>query len=312
MEGRTSWRRRSHAGICIAASLGVAYVGAASPGAGIQNFRSRVDMVHVTVTVTNADGRLVPDLDRTDFRILEDGVPRPITHFSQGRVPVSLGIVLDISDSMFGQRFQDARRALDRFLQELLAPTDETFLVVFNHTPRLAAGWTVTPSALSRRLGELTPFGSTAIYDAMMEAVPLLGSRRHQRSALVLISDGADTASEHGVRTVTNLLRRSDGTVYAIAIDASRSRPINDPVNPYALRTLTDETGGYTEVVHDSSELGPATSRIAEELNQQYTLGYDAVTPLDGTYRRIKVEVASEGYRVRARRGYVATAVIDP
>lgn len=278
---------------------------------GTQTFQSRVDLVHVTVTVTNADGRLVPGLPREAFRVLENGRERSITYFSQGRVPVSLGIVLDISDSMFGQRITDAKLALKRFLGELLESGDEAFLLVFNHRPQLVASWTMPPETLGNRLGAVKPFGGTAIYDAMVEAIPMLQSRTYQRAALVLISDGADTASDKSVRSVSTLLRQTDGMVYAIAIDASHPRPINDPVNPYALQTMTDESGGYTEIVLDSADLGPATSRIAEELNQQYTLGYDAALPLDGSYRRIKVEVDGEDLRVRARRGYVATPVTE-
>ena len=107
-------------------------------------------------------------------------------------------------------------------------------------------------------------------------------------------------------RTRSSLLRRSDAFVYAIAIDAPDTRPINDRVNPYALEELTTESGGYTEVVHDSPELGPATSRIAEELNHQYTLSYVSSRPADGSYRSIRVQIAAQDHRVRTRRGYVA------
>jgi hypothetical protein len=93
--------------------------------------------------------------------------------------------------------------------------------------------------------------------------------------------------------------------VYAIAIDAPETRAINDRVNPSALREITTESGGYTEVVHDSPELAPATARIADELNHQYTLSYTPARPVDGTYRSIRVRVAGD-YRVRNRRGYVA------
>ena len=103
----------------------------------------------------------------------------------------------------------------------------------------------------------------------MMEALPLFDVRQHQRAAVLLISDGSDTGSHSNVRDVRRLLRRSDAFVYAIAIDAPDTRPINDRVNPFALREMTSESGGYTEVVHDSPELGPATARIAEELNHQ-------------------------------------------
>ena len=272
-----------------------------------QVFRASVDLVQVTATVRDSTGRLVGDLRREDFEVFEDGKPQVVSQFQSGRVPVSLGIVLDVSESMYGQRISDASFALDRFLVDLLEPTDEAFLAIFNHDPTLHEGWTMNPATLGGRFAEVRPYGATAIYDAMTMALPLFRTRSHQRAAIVLISDGSDTASDTGVREVQQLLRESDAFVYAVAIDAPESRPINDRVNPQALREITDGSGGYTEVVHDSPDLVPATERIAEELNHQYTLAYSPGHPPDSRYHRIRVGVTRPGeYSVRARRGYVA------
>ncbi len=268
-------------------------------------FRSGIDLVQMSATVVDEDGRLVGDLRREDFEVFEDAERQTITHFTRDRVPLSVGVVLDISDSMYGQRIDDARLALDRFLG-LLDPEDEVFVIVFNHTPRVEVGWTLGPRQLRNRLDDIQPYGGTSIYDAMMEALPLFDVRQHQRAAVLLISDGSDTGSHSNVRDVRRLLRRSDAFVYAIAIDAPDTRPINDRVNPFALREMTSESGGYTEVVHDSPELGPATARIAEELNHQYTLSYMSSRPADGSYRSIRLRVVGREYRVRTRRGYVA------
>ena len=269
-------------------------------------FRTGIDVVQMSATVVDADGRLVGDLQREDFEVFEDGERQTVTHFTRDRVPLSVGVVLDVSQSMYGQRIDDARLALDRFLADLLDPEDEVFVIVFNHAPRVEVGWTLGPRQLRNRLDDIRPYGGTSIYDAMMEALPLFDVRHHQRAAVVLISDGSDTGSHADVRDVRRLLRRSDAFVYAIAIDAPDTRPINDRVNPYALREMTTESGGYTEVVHDSPELGPATGRIAEEINHQYTLSYVSSRPADGSYRSIRVRIAAQDYRVRTRRGYVA------
>ena len=274
-----------------------------------QVFRARVDLVQVTASVRDAEGRLVGDLTLEDFEVFEDATLQTVTQFERGRVPVSLGVLLDVSESMYGQRMSDAAFALDRFLVDLLRPSDEAFLVVFNHDPTLAEPWTEGPASLGGQLSDVRPYGATAIYDAMTLALPMFSKRSHQRAAIVLISDGSDTASDAEIADVRRQVRTSDAFVYAVAIDAPKTRPLNDQVNPHALREITDESGGYTEVIHDSPDLVPATERIAEELNHQYTLGYSPQHPPDNRYHTIRVRVKKPGeYVVRARRGYVASA----
>jgi len=276
-------------------------------GDGGEVFRTGVELVQMSATVVDGDGRLVGDLERDDFEIYEDGELQTVAHFTRERVPLSLGVLLDVSQSMFGQRIDDARLALDQFLSDRLRPEDEVFVIVFNHEPLVEVDWTIGPRRLRHRLDHIRPYGGTSIYDALMEALPLFETRANQRAALVLVSDGSDTGSRAGLRDVQRVLRRGDAFVYAIGIDAPEHRPINDPVNPRALSEITGESGGYTEVVHDSPELGPATARIAEELNHQYTLSYAPIRPSDGGYRSIRVRVTrGDDYQVRTRRGYVA------
>ena len=124
---------------------------------------------------------------------------------------------------------------------------------------------------------------------------------------MLIISDGADTASDAALREVRSALIRSDAFVYAIAVDPPARRAINETVNVSALNEITGGSGGNTELVHQTSDLVEATARIAEELNSQYVLGYYSQLPLDGSYRSIRVRVTNPEYRVRARRGYIAT-----
>ena len=273
--------------------------------------RTWTDVVTVAVTVVDADGSLVTDLGRDDFTIFEDGVTMPITQFIGERVPVSRGIVLDISESMAGERMADARLAVDHFLNELLRPEDEAFLMVFNHRPRLVRPWTLQPSTLAGALEDVFPTGGTAVYDAVVEALKPFSRRSQQRAAIVVLSDGADTASDHSIADIRPLVRRADAFIYAIAIDAPSRRPVSGRPDPYALREITDASGGYTEVVHTSAELAPATARIAQELNRQYLLGYVPPRGADGKYHSIRVRTRDDSHRVRARRGYVAEPYSD-
>ena len=286
---------------CVAVGAALCAQGATAP------FRSRVDIVQVTVSVTDANGRLITGLTQGDFQIFEDGIEQQITQFTDQRVPVSLGMLLDASDSMRGQPAVDSRDAFDRFVGELLLHEDEVFLATFNHLPRLITKWTMPPASLRGRLSVLKPSGGTAIYDALADTSRLFDQRLNLRAAMVVVSDGADTASDRSLLQTIEVIRRSDAFVYAIAIDAPDGRE-STRVNPEALRDITGLTGGYTEVVRSAGELGPATARIADELNKQYTIGYSSSKPPDGNWRPLRVRVRTGGYYVRARRGYFAKA----
>jgi Ca-activated chloride channel family protein len=268
-------------------------------------FRSDIELVTTAVTVTDESGRLVTGLARNDFEIYEDNRPQRVAQFTSERVPVSLVLALDTSDSMAGRRLSDAHAAVVHFLDELLEPVDETALLLFNHRPLLVAPWTQDRQQLHGRLIDLYPQGGTAMYDAIGAALPLFHERRHPRGALVVISDGDDTASDLPLTDLRARLLREDVFLYAVAIDAPDARP-SARVNAHALNELTGASGGYTEIVADSAELGPATARIADELNRQYMLGYSPDRPPDGRFRTIRVRVRTRDYRVRARRGYVA------
>jgi VWFA-related protein len=207
---------------------------------------------------------------------------------------------------MFGQRLVDARSAVERFLFDLLDNEDEFSVVAFNHEPRPLTPWTQTPDVVRRAMSTLRPFGSTALYDAMLTVLPMMNTRTKQRASVLIISDGADTASDAALREVRSALVRSDAFVYAIAVDPPAKRAINETVNVGALNEITGGSGGNTELVHQTNEIVEATARIAEELNSQYVLGYHSPKPLDGSYRSIRVRAVNPDYRVRARRGYVA------
>jgi VWFA-related protein len=313
-------------------------------------FKSAVDLINVTTTVTDASGRFVSNLRQEDFRVLEDGKEQPITHFSSERVPVSLGIVLDTSFSMEGEKMTAAREALQRFLFDLLGPEDEVFLYRFSNYPQLLERWTTDRQRLGWRLDRITPNGGTAMYDAVAEAIPLAKTGRHRKKALLIISDGNDTNSQTSLGEVKRQIRQSEVLVYAIGIDGEGSsstygsprvpsrqppqrfpfpfpmpggrtpsypppgggqprgpRAVDERVNAEALRALTDDSGGRTEIVRWARDLDPATTNIADELSKQYSLGYPAPGKNDGRWHAITVQVRGEGYTVRARRGYMAS-----
>ncbi len=136
-------------------------------------------------------------------------------------MPVGLGLLLDVSDSMFGKRIKDARAAVDRFLFDLLDPSDEFFVFAFNHRPKPLTAWTHAQQEVQQQACPRESVGGgTAIYDTILESLPLMARRSKQRAAILVISDGADTASNASMRDVKSALLRSDAFVYAIAIDS--------------------------------------------------------------------------------------------
>ena len=185
----------------------------AQPGDNAFRFRSGVELINVTATVTDAAGRFVPGLRREDFVVYEDDEQQEVTQFSADRVPVSLGIVLDTSQSMSGEKIQAARTALDRFLLTLFGPDDEFFLYRFSDDAMLLQDWTGDRVALSRSLSRAIPSGRTALYDAVAEAVPLTQQGHNLKKALVVISDGNDTSSRATMREVKRVIRENEALV---------------------------------------------------------------------------------------------------
>jgi VWFA-related protein len=327
-----------------------------TPGQEGFRFKTGVELISVAASVSDSRGRFVSGLRKDDFVVYEDDVRQAITHFSADRVPVSLGMVIDTSGSMSGEKIEAARGALGRFIYELLDDRDEVFLYRFSDAPVLLQGWTTDRRMLSRALGELKAGGGTAMYDAVAEAVPMASHGRHAKKALVVISDGNDTSSRIGIRDLRTVIRQSEVLVYAVGIDGEGEvrtrttpawpppprRPIpgpipfpgggprrggpgpwlpgerlqvfggprqtagDDRVNVAALRDMTDDSGGRTEIVRWGRDLGPATASIADELSKQYDLGYTSTLPRDGRWHTIRVELREGAYRVRARRGYLA------
>ena len=317
----------------------------ATEGDRVFRFRAGVELINVTATVTDSRGRFVPGLTRDDFLVYEDGEVQTITYFSNERVPVSLGIVLDTSGSMEGEKMQAAGDALDRFLFDLLDPDDEIFLYRFSYQPSLVHGWTTNRESLSRSMRQIRSRGGPALYDAVAEAVMMAEEGRRRKKAVVVISDGNDTNSETDGREMQQLIRETEVLVYAIGIDGrgrsgvtigrpgripiplpfqipgggggqpgrqpwpggSRTGRTDDRVNASALRDLTDDSGGRTEIIRNPQDLDPATAGVADELSKQYSLAYPAPDHADGRWHAIDVEVRNTRNRVRARRGYIAT-----
>ena len=304
---RGSWQDPAYTATMVRRLVvALAVIGAGGLGAQRVPLRSSVELTVVTATVRDENGKLVTKLPREAFEIFEDGTAVQVSQFSNERVPLGLGLLLDVSDSMFGRRIKDAESAVERFLTSLLDPSDAFFVMAFNHEPRVLFGWKTDASGVHEALTALRPMGSTAIYDAIAAAIPLLDNRPRERAALVLITDGTDTASDLSLHDLRPALIRTDAFVYAIAIDTPEPQPIAQHISIDTLNEITGQSGGRTEVVRATADLDTATASIAEELNHQYLIGYSSPHPADGQYHSIRVRTINPAYKVRARAGYVA------
>jgi Ca-activated chloride channel family protein len=338
-------RRNRPAVVALALMLGAASL-AAQDGF---KFKSGVELVNVTATVTDDGGRFVPSLRKDDFTVYDNGQPQEITQFSSDRVPVSLGILLDSSGSMTADKMASARAAINRLTTDLLGGNDEMFFMDFSQRAHLLQDWTTDRRAITRALDRVDPNGGTAMYDAIATALPVATGGRNQKKAILVISDGNDTNSNISVRELRQAIRESEVLVYALGVDGTSEPPrspiIRQPsrpplpipfpfpgsgrggrrfpqiigpgrnwppaggerVNADALRQITDDTGGRTEIVHGFGDLDDAVARIADELSKQYYLGYATTAEKDGRWHTIRVDVRDRRLTVRARKGYVAS-----
>jgi len=200
-------------------------------------FRSGVELINVTATVVDPSGRFVPGLRHADFVVYDDDREVEVTQFSAERVPVSLGIVLDTSGSMAGEKIDNARAAIERFLDRLLTGDDEVFVYGFSTQVDRLQGWTSNRDEVRAALRRVRTVGGTAMYDAVVEAVPLAQRGRHSKKAVVLISDGNDTSSRSDISHIRQVVRETEVLVYAVGIDgegepANGSRPPTFPPRP--------------------------------------------------------------------------------
>ena len=290
-------------------------------------FKAGVELVDVAASVTDGDGRFISGLTKDDFIISEDGKPQEIVSFSSERVPVSLAMLLDVSSSMTDEQLATARLAIKHFVYDLLDKEDELLLMEFAGRGRILQSWTrdrerfdrslaranaspVDPNVAQQPDGTVQPMNwGTAIYDAVATSLGLAAKGTNRKKAVLVISDGVDTSSRRTIKQVQDAIRASEILVYALGVDPGSGGIFGSEsaVNSKALRKLTDETGGLTEVVKGFKNLEKATARLADEFNKQYVFGYVAPTR-DGGWHTIKVEVKKKkGSKVRARAGYIAS-----
>ncbi len=283
--------------------------------------RTQPGYAQATVTVTDRAGAHITDLTKDDFRLYEDGQPRPIDFFRKDlNAPVSIGILVDTSGSM-EPKIPQARAAIAEFLRDL-NPRDDVFLFAFSERPYMLEGFTTNHSAVMNRLALLHAYGRTALYDVILDGLVMVSRGRYDKKALLVVTDGMDTASSSSIEQVVAQARRQGVLVYSIGIgDPNVSGGFGIALGPLllgaggdeervdaqTLQTLSSETGAKTYIIRevgDGELLRQATESISNELRQQYTVGFTSPDPSRGGYRSLKVEVPTHPeLSVRVRKG---------
>jgi Ca-activated chloride channel homolog len=267
-------------------------------GHGQATFRGGVQTVALYATVRDASGRLVPDLDRAAFQVLDDGRPAGITVFSNEVQPFTAAIMLDMSGSMLG-RVLTVRDSARRFIDALSA-RDRARIGTFGVEVAISPLLTGDKAVLTRVLAEeLWPGGFTPLWRATMAAMSSLGSEPGRRVILVL-SDGQDSdRSDHrpGPGDVKRLAVQDAFMVYAIGFEG--------PGFSSELADVAEETGGGHFELKSDADIANTFARVAEELRHQYLLGFSP-TVLDGKTHKVEVRIAGSGFKVRAAKSYVA------
>jgi Ca-activated chloride channel family protein len=278
----------------------IALVALALPCVMLAAFQTGPKLVTTAVTVRDRTGQLVTNLTEHDFVVKEDGAPQTLARFTSDRSPLSVAVVIDTSQSLNGEPMKATRDAARKFI-DALQPDDEVALVSFNHAVNIVANWTTDRTKLHAGLDGLAASGSTALYDALYRTMSLFTKRNLQRAAIVMISDGADSASDRTPAQLKKDLTGTDFFLYWIAMDDVNARPATR-VSPSTLAELAAQGNGYSEVIHDTNDLDAALMRVSDELNHQYLMAYEPTTPANGTMHTVRVTVPNQNYVIRSRR----------
>jgi Ca-activated chloride channel family protein len=290
----------------------------------------QVNLVDVLFTVLDRRNKLVPSLEKQDFKVLDDSVSQDIRYFSrQSDLPLRIGMLLDTSNSI-RDRIKFEQDAANNFLFSVLRRgKDEAFVMTFDDEPQVVQAFTPDTGKLRDQILRTRAGGGTAVYDAIYNACEQELSHPPRppgdqpdvvRRVMILISDGEDNLSTHTRSEAIEMAQRSSVVIYTISTstqwvtldDPSKERTGNRKYHltdgDKILQALAEETGGRAFYPYHVDDLDQSFQDIGDELRNQYSIAYNPSThSFDGRYHKIKIEVPEhKGYQVRARKGYFA------
>jgi Ca-activated chloride channel homolog len=264
---------------------------------------SRLVVLHASVT--DKRGKLITNLPRDAFRVLENGQPQELKIFKREDVPVSLGLIIDDSGSMRTKRERVEAAAMTLVKQS--NPQDEVFIVNFNDEAYLDVPFTNDPTKMEQGLTRIDSRGGTAMRDAIDQGMNYLRSdAKKDKKAILVITDGNDNASNVSLERIVQRAQQFEVLIYAVGLLADEEKREATKAKR-DLKALTTATGGLVYYPASVSDVQELCEEIARDIRNQYTLAYTPQIADDGTYRAIKVVVNGQpGYTVRTRSGYYA------
>ena len=299
--------------LSLATAVAAPLLTSAQQPAGQASFRTAIDVVSMSVTVTDSMTRHVTDLEEKDFEIFEDGVKQDLVLFNRTNLPVALSLLIDTSSSM-EDRMVTAQDAAIGFVRKLRT-TDLGEVIGFDSRAEVLQDFTSDTGNLEAAIRRTVAGGSTSMNNALyislkgLKKVPMKEEVEIRRQAIILLSDGEDTSSLVTFEDVLDLARRSETAVYAIGLmdgaPSGQSKAFRAAT--YELRQLTTDTGGRAFFPADIKSLASVYGQIYDELSSQYTIGYTSKNAKrDGAWRRIVVRVGRPNVTARTKQGYFA------
>ena len=278
------------------------------------SFHAESNLVVIPVSVTDSTNRFVLGLRKEDFKLLDNGVEQPISHFSGEDVPLSIGLAFDISGSM-DFKMRSSRDAAATMLKTM-NPQDEAFLVEFNDKVNLTVPFTGKTEEIRNALQNVQAGGLTALLDAVNFTLEQMKSAKNARKAIVIVSDGGDNSSKYTAAQIESLVRAADVEIYCMGVFdplASLALSPEEVSGPRLLSEIATQTGGRAFAASVSSDMPSVAARIAIELRNQYVLSYYPREQIkDGKYHTVEVKVSQPPgvptLKMHWRQGYYAPA----
>ncbi len=322
-----------------------ASAGGGSPAQAVHVYGADVGLVRLSVTARTSKGRLVHDLAAEEFQVLEDGVEQQVVRFGHHEAPISVVVLFDKSGSMQDEKLMHAKDGVVNFIRAL-RPQDEVLVVAFSQTIDVLGDFGLDARTITAATDAIEAESTTRLYDAVLEGARAIASPgRKEKRALLILSDGEDNTSRSTLEGAVEAVRSAGVPVYAIAIEMGDETPawhgpawsrfgdryeprlwpdslwrrLDPGPNPKAaaapataiqsLARLTEGTGGWTYPVVAAKRCKDVCVRIAEELRNQYLLGYSPENgAADGRWRVLTVRTTRPGVQLSTRSGYFAPA----